>query len=145
MVFQCSLGWLYCISEILKILVKLEKTFNFQIGNAILYIDKLIYSQIDCVYKQFVWILLSEAVFTRQYGNFETGPLAAYASHFLPVHLTPVHVNLPSAGGGAGLPHVACCYGGTELSRITLEQALLREQVQKKLIDEVVGLAVQLN
>ena len=38
--------------------------------------------------------------------------LAADASHFLPVHLTPVHVNLPSAGGGAGLPHVACRYGG---------------------------------
>ena len=55
-------------------MVKLEKTYNFYIGNAILYIDKLIYSQIDCVYKQFLWILLSEAVFTRQYGNFETGP-----------------------------------------------------------------------
>ena len=27
------------------------------------------------MYKQFVWILLSEAVFTRQYGNFETGPI----------------------------------------------------------------------
>ena len=35
--------------------------------------------------------------------------------------------------------------GGTELSRITLEQALLREQVQKKLIDEVVGVAVKFN
>ena len=32
------------------------------------------YGQIDCDYNQFMWILLPEAFFTRQYGNSETIP-----------------------------------------------------------------------
>ena len=33
------------------------------------------YGQIDCDYNQFMWILLPEAFFTRQYGNSETIPV----------------------------------------------------------------------
>ena len=36
------------------------------------------YGQIDCDYNQFMWILLPEAFFTRQYGNSETIPIRTY-------------------------------------------------------------------
>ena len=36
------------------------------------------YGQIDCDYNQFMWILLPEAFFTRQYGNSETDPLVRF-------------------------------------------------------------------